>query len=120
MFKFFSPTFECFAKYEAFCSHIFDYACLRRKAYCNRRGSRLWKNCICNDHPSSRAIIFVFMLLCYRVTFILRSANVSFYLSFLIPFLMIKANQLRFFVVYCTSYNLIAVGQSRDCVYFAM
>ena len=25
MFKF----FECFAKYDAFCSHIFDYACLR-------------------------------------------------------------------------------------------
>ena len=34
---------ECFAKYHAFCSHIFDYACLRRKAYCCRRGSKLWK-----------------------------------------------------------------------------
>ena len=32
--------------YDAFCSHIFDYACLRRIAFCNRRGSRLWKNCI--------------------------------------------------------------------------
>ena len=37
---------EYFAKYDAFCSHIFDCACLRRKAHCNRRGSRLWKNCI--------------------------------------------------------------------------
>ena len=50
----------------------------------------------------------------------LRPGNVSFKLSFLIPFLIINANQLRFFVVYCTSYNLIAVGQSRDCVYFEM
>ena len=33
MFKFFDPNFECFAKYDAFCSHIFSYACLRRKAY---------------------------------------------------------------------------------------
>ena len=24
---------ECFAEYDAFCSHIFDYACLKRKAY---------------------------------------------------------------------------------------
>ena len=32
MFKFFGPTSESFAKYDAFCSHIFDYACLRRKA----------------------------------------------------------------------------------------
>ena len=30
----------CFAKYDAFCSHIFDYACLRRKAYCYRRDSK--------------------------------------------------------------------------------
>ena len=58
--------------------------------------------------------------LCYRITFILRPGNVSFKLSFLIPFLIINANQLRFFVVYCTSYNLIAVGQSRDYVYFEM
>ena len=34
----------CFAKYDAFCSHIFDYMYLRRKAYCYRRGSKLWKN----------------------------------------------------------------------------
>ena len=31
-------------------SHIFDYACLRRKAYLNRRGSRLWKNSIHQKH----------------------------------------------------------------------
>ena len=24
---------ECFAKYDTFCSHIFNYACLRHKAY---------------------------------------------------------------------------------------
>ena len=29
--KFFDPNYKCFAKYDAFCSHIFDYACLRRK-----------------------------------------------------------------------------------------
>ena len=40
----FYPNSECFAKY-AFSLHIFDYACLRRKAYCYRRGSKLWKNC---------------------------------------------------------------------------
>ena len=28
-FKFFYPNSECFVKYDAFCSHIFDYACLR-------------------------------------------------------------------------------------------
>ena len=50
LFKFFGPTSEYFAKYNAFCLHIFDYACLRRKAYCNRRGSRLWKNCIHQKH----------------------------------------------------------------------
>ena len=30
MLKIFDPNSECFAKYDAFCSHIFDYACLRR------------------------------------------------------------------------------------------
>ena len=30
-------------KYNAFCSHIFDYACLRRKAYGSQRGSKLQK-----------------------------------------------------------------------------
>ena len=30
----------------AFCSHIFDCACLRRKAYCYQRASKLRKNCI--------------------------------------------------------------------------
>ena len=46
LFKFFDPDSECFAKYDAFGAHIFDYACLRRKAYRSRRGSKLWKNCI--------------------------------------------------------------------------
>ena len=34
---------ECFTKYDAFCSYIFDYACLGCKAYCYRKGSKLWK-----------------------------------------------------------------------------
>ena len=33
LLKLFDPNSECFAKHDAFCSHIFDYACLRRKAY---------------------------------------------------------------------------------------
>ena len=41
VFKFFDLNCGCFAKYDAFCSHIFNYACLRRKAYCYRRGSKL-------------------------------------------------------------------------------
>ena len=32
LFTFFDPNSECFAKYDAFCSHIFDYASLRRIA----------------------------------------------------------------------------------------
>ena len=31
MFTFFYFDSECFAKYDAFCSHDFDYACLRRR-----------------------------------------------------------------------------------------
>ena len=30
LFIFLAPTFECFIKYDAFCKHSFDYACLRR------------------------------------------------------------------------------------------
>ena len=48
LFEYFDLDSECLAKYDAFCSHIFDYACLRRKAHCYRRGSKLWKNCV---HP---------------------------------------------------------------------
>ena len=33
-FKIFAPKSECFIKYDAFCSYIFDYACLGRKVYC--------------------------------------------------------------------------------------
>ena len=44
--KFFASNSACFTKYDAFCSCIFDYACLGRKAYCYRKGSKLWKNCI--------------------------------------------------------------------------
>ena len=44
--KFFTLLLSAIAKYDAFCSHIFDYACLVRKVYCYQRGSKLWKNCI--------------------------------------------------------------------------
>ena len=50
LFKFFDPSSEGFAKYDTFCSHIFAYACLRRTAYCYRRDSKLWKNCIHQKH----------------------------------------------------------------------
>ena len=50
MFKLFDANSECFAKYDAFCSHIFDYACFRREAYCYRRDSKLRKNCIHRKH----------------------------------------------------------------------
>ena len=33
LFKFFAPKSECFTKYDAFCSYIFDYAFLGRKAH---------------------------------------------------------------------------------------
>ena len=44
--KFLTLISGCFAKYDVFCLHIFNYACLRRKAYSYRRGSKLWKNCM--------------------------------------------------------------------------
>ena len=50
MFKFFDPKSVCIAQYNAFCSHIFGYACSRRKAYRYRGGSKLWKNCIHQKH----------------------------------------------------------------------
>ena len=31
---FFYRNSECFKKYDGFCSHFFDYACLRQKVYC--------------------------------------------------------------------------------------
>ena len=40
------PKSECFTRYDAFGSYIFDYASLKRKAYCYQKGSKLWKNCI--------------------------------------------------------------------------
>ena len=39
--KFLDTNSECFTKYDAFRSHIFDYACLRRKAYRYRRGLKV-------------------------------------------------------------------------------
>ena len=50
MFKFFYPNSECCAKYDTFCSHIFNYACVRRKVYSYRRGSKLWKICMHRKH----------------------------------------------------------------------
>ena len=49
-FKCFAPKSECCTKYDAFCSYIFDYACLVRKAYCYRIGSKLWKSRIHQKH----------------------------------------------------------------------
>ena len=46
----FSPNPEFFSKYDAFCSYIFDYACLRSKVFCYRRGWKLWKNIIHQKH----------------------------------------------------------------------
>ena len=49
MLKFFDPNPECFAKYDdTFCSHIFNSACLRRKTYSYRRGSKLqYRKIVC-------------------------------------------------------------------------
>ena len=43
MFKFFDSDSECFAKYDKFCEHIFNYACLRRKPYSYQTGSKLYR-----------------------------------------------------------------------------
>ena len=52
MCKIFDPNSECFAKYDAFCLRIFDYARLGRsvKAYRYQRGSKLCKNFILQKH----------------------------------------------------------------------
>ena len=50
LFTFFDPNSECFAKYDAFCSDIFDYACLRRKAYRYQKGLNLRKNYVYQKH----------------------------------------------------------------------
>ena len=34
-------SLQYFTKYDAFCSQVFNYACLRRKGYCCRRGTKL-------------------------------------------------------------------------------
>ena len=39
LFKFFDPNSEYFTEYDAYCSHILNFACLGHKAYCYRRGS---------------------------------------------------------------------------------
>ena len=54
LFEIFALNFECCTKYDAFCSYIFDYACLGRrpKTYCYQKGSKLWKNFIKNMFES--------------------------------------------------------------------
>ena len=37
LFKLFDPNSVCLTKYDAFCSNIFVYACLRRKASLSKR-----------------------------------------------------------------------------------
>ena len=39
--NFFAPKSEGFTKYDAFCSNIFDYACLGHKACCYRSNLKL-------------------------------------------------------------------------------
>ena len=67
--KFFDPDSECFARYDAFCSHIFNYACLGREAYSYRKGSHYrkiaciknifengwWENAYSSSYPSGFA-----------------------------------------------------------------
>ena len=56
LFKLFAPKSECFTKYNAFCSYIFDYECFGRKVYCYQNGSKLWKNCI-NQKPVRKWLV---------------------------------------------------------------
>ena len=48
--NFFTLNLSASPNMVAFCSHIFNCACLRRKAYCNRRGLKLRKICIHQKH----------------------------------------------------------------------
>ena len=74
----------------------------------------------CNDHPSSRTIIFVFTLsvLSHYVYFKTRQC----FVLIIISYSVFDNQRLSTEILshYWTSYNLIAVGQSRDYVYFAM
>ena len=47
MFKFFDPNSECFAKYDKFCSHSFNYACLRRKTFAAIEEVRNYRKIVC-------------------------------------------------------------------------
>ena len=46
LFKFLAPNSESFTKYDAFYLRVLIYASLWRKEFCDRRGSRLQKNCV--------------------------------------------------------------------------
>ena len=59
LFKVFDPNSEYVTKYDAFCSHIFNYACWRRKVYCYRRGLKLWKNCIYQKYSWKRLVRWI-------------------------------------------------------------
>ena len=50
--NFFYPNSECFAQYDAFCSHIFDYACLRHRLrlIAIEEVRKYGKNCIHQKH----------------------------------------------------------------------
>ena len=54
VFEFFALNFEDFTKYryDAIFSHVFDFCVpvLKRRNYCCRRGSKLWKSCIHEKH----------------------------------------------------------------------
>ena len=45
---FLAPNFECFFKYDAFCSHSFDYACLSRLRHIVMKRFEIMENII---HP---------------------------------------------------------------------
>ena len=59
LFKFFDPNSEYSTKWGAFCSHIFNCACLRLKAYCYRRGSKSRKICIDRKHSWKRLMRWI-------------------------------------------------------------
>ena len=48
--NFLPPSRECFTKYDALCLYIFDNVCFGHKAYCYRKGWKLWKTCMYQKH----------------------------------------------------------------------
>ena len=55
MFKLFDPNSEYFAKYDTFCPHIFNYACLRRKRHQNIFENGWWEDAYPSFCPGPKA-----------------------------------------------------------------